>query len=865
MAARRSGLGSASDRPTASQPRNRQPSRPQQVADGSLDAQVSRLWGDGFAESCDVTVKLPASATTSGSWELRTNTSTIGVRRRVVESESVTSIGTLAPADADYELMGKLGEGGMGTVYAARQAAIGRLIALKMIKPEHAADGHARSKFLAEAVVTGDLDHPNVVPIYDLGMGADGQLFYAMKQVQGEAWSEVMAGKSQAENLEILLRVADAVACAHARGVIHKDLKPQNVMLGSFGEVYVMDWGLAASVDEHGKAMPVADSPVGGTPRYMPPEVALGEVGRIGYASDVYLLGGILYNIVTGEHVHPGEDVRTCLLNAALNVLSPTAAQGELVDIARRALMTDPADRYPDVKSFQASIRSYQAHAQSIDLTRRGSMELRSAKGSGDYQQYARAVFSYEEALATWPENPTAVREAVEARVAYATYALSMGDLDLAAAIMDRPQLRRFGLHRDIQAARAARAWTRRTHRALRVLALSLTGVVIITLATAIVLVWRAKDRAVTAEREKTDAERRKLAIEQQARESLERRGRAWPHYLEGRDLAQRPAKRDAARVAFDQAIAIDPEFRDAIFERAFLLQWTFNDAEGAIADYTRANELSVAIGGKGDSKALRLLGDLWRDRIDGRADPAQALACYEQAAAINPTDPNCRLARILTLEMKGEHATALQLVRTLAEEETGLWEVHYAHGLLLVGYDRGGRSTIANPDWAQAGEAMGKAIKLMPTRNNLYNNRATFLINGASAAGRRLTAAELHRAMQDLSVAVNLDPDTRQPRENRIRLGENYGQWFEVAEDYAYLVTQNPASAAYRTGLGRALVMLGRVDEGLAELQRAQAIVPKDAMVRKIIAWAKQQRPAPKGAETPPVPDGGEVPPAVP
>ena len=135
----------------------------------------------------------------------------------------------------------------MGVVYAARQASIDRTVAIKMLKTDIARDADQREKFLSEAVVTGDLDHPNIVPIYDLGSNETGALFYSMKRVQGTPWMSVIERKSNPENIDILMKVADAVAFAHSRGVIHRDLKPENVMLGDFGEVLVMDWGLALS------------------------------------------------------------------------------------------------------------------------------------------------------------------------------------------------------------------------------------------------------------------------------------------------------------------------------------------------------------------------------------------------------------------------------------------------------------------------------------------------------------------------------------------------------------------------------------------------------------------------------------------
>ena len=268
----------------------------------------------------------------------------------------------------------------MGTVYSARQTSIDRLIALKMLKPSLVQNEETRSKFLAEAAVTGDIDHPNVVPVYDLGFGADGSLFYAMKRIDGQAWSAVIEDKTLSENLEILMRVCDAIACAHSRGVVHNDLKPHNVMLGSFGEVYVVDWGLAGSINERGKAIPVADSPIGGTPRFMSPEMARGEMDQVGVSSDVYLLGGMLFYIVSGDYPHPGNDVMTCLLNASENKLSETHADGELMDIALKALSSKPADRYESAKVFQSAIRIYQNHALSITSPNEVSLNYKMLK-----------------------------------------------------------------------------------------------------------------------------------------------------------------------------------------------------------------------------------------------------------------------------------------------------------------------------------------------------------------------------------------------------------------------------------------------------------------------------------------------------
>ena len=231
-------------------------------------------------------------------------------------------------AGADYELREVIGEGGVGVVYAARQASIDRTVAVKMLRPTNASKRDQREKFLSEAAVTGDLDHPNIVPIYDLGTNENGALFYSMKRVQGTPWMSVMERKALAENLEILMKVADAIGFAHSRGIIHRDLKPENVMLGEYGEVLVMDWGLALRMAEPGTSASVGQAgSMGGTPAYMSPEMATGPLESITPAADIYLLGALLYEIITQQPPHTGKNVMACLM---------AAAQSDSTDDSRR-------------------------------------------------------------------------------------------------------------------------------------------------------------------------------------------------------------------------------------------------------------------------------------------------------------------------------------------------------------------------------------------------------------------------------------------------------------------------------------------------------------------------------------------------
>lgn len=351
------------------------------------------------------------------------------------------------PREPEYELVKVLGEGGMGIVFTARQRSIDRDVALKMLKPKTARDKDQRAKFLSEAVVTGELDHPNIVPIYDVGASADQALFYSMKKVQGTPWLDVIKEKSTSENLDILMRTADAVAFAHSRGVIHRDLKPENTMLGDFGEVLVMDWGLAYSTEEFSKSESITSSTsMGGTPAYMAPEMATGPINKIGPQSDVYLLGAMLFEIVTGRPPHAGKNAMKCLMAAARNQIREPNPEnctkndptGELLEIAMKAMETEISNRYQTVQEMQAAIREYQSHRESVTLSTRAAADLKQARETRDYQDFARAVFAYEEAYAMWNGNDAAMEGLIEARFAYASVAEAKGDFDLGMSLLDR-------------------------------------------------------------------------------------------------------------------------------------------------------------------------------------------------------------------------------------------------------------------------------------------------------------------------------------------------------------------------------------------------------------------------------------------
>jgi WD40 repeat protein/serine/threonine protein kinase len=465
------------------------------------------------------------------------------------------------PAEVpDYELLDIIGEGGMGVVYAAHQSSIARTVAVKMLKPSAKTRADQRDKFISEAVVTGELDHPNIVPIYDLGSNDEGALFYSMKRVRGTPWDKVLHQKQLDENLSILLRVADAVAFAHAGGVIHRDLKPENVMLGDYGEVLVMDWGLARITPEfaHVDTVFQPDS-LGGTPAYMSPEMARGPVESINKTSDIYLLGAILYEIIGGQPPHSGRDVMQCLMAASQNRIDPVRYEGELKEIALKAMATRQEDRYQSVKEFQEAIRVYQSHSESLVLTAHANQNLQKARASEDYQLYARALYGCQEALALWEENHRARTLLADTQQDYAQCALDNGDLDLAASLLDTSNAEHQELLTRIEAARAERNARQRRLRYAKIAVAALIAGIITTSTVATFVVRHQRNKAIAAELQARAAEQAEAVARRQAEQDRDAARRA----KEEEEIARKDAELAKENESVARTAAEDAKIRE--------------------------------------------------------------------------------------------------------------------------------------------------------------------------------------------------------------------------------------------------------------------------------------------------------------
>jgi eukaryotic-like serine/threonine-protein kinase len=233
--------------------------------------------------------------------------------------------------DARYEITGVAGHGGMGTVYVARDRVLDRDVAVKVLD---VADQHGSraARLQREAHILARLDHPAIVPVHDAGMLPDGRSFYVMKLVRGRRLDELVTSEAPLQHrLNAYARILDAVAFAHAHGIVHRDLKPANVMVGAFGEVYVMDWGVAQDTTAE------SDMAVVGTPGFMPPEQELARA-PVDARADIFALGALLAQLA-GESAPPA-----------------------LKAIAEKARDPDANRRYQDVAALAGDLSRFRSH-----------------------------------------------------------------------------------------------------------------------------------------------------------------------------------------------------------------------------------------------------------------------------------------------------------------------------------------------------------------------------------------------------------------------------------------------------------------------------------------------------------------------
>jgi serine/threonine-protein kinase len=405
--------------------------------------------------------------------------------REPAESETPVHRPSGGEQQGRYEVVGEIARGGVGVILKGRDIDLGRDVAMKVLHERHADNTELLERFIEEAQVGGQLQHPGIVPVYELGLQRDGRPFFAMKLVKGRTLANVLADRKDPTEkrgrlLEAFARTCETMAYAHARGVIHRDIKPSNIMLGNYGEVLVVDWGFAkilgtggiadeqratrtaqdvsviASVRSEGEGSSgsVAGS-VMGTPAYMPPEQALGEIEQLDERSDVFSLGGILCEILTGKPPYVGErhDLLVMAAQAKLDDarerIERCGADPELERICLDCLEPMRARRPKNAAELAERVRAHLAGIE--DRARGAEIEAARAHTRRRLSLALAAVILVAAGLGIWIQNEnhdrnTAARAEVAAALGQASERLGAGDWDAAEA----------GAQRAVELARVA-------------------------------------------------------------------------------------------------------------------------------------------------------------------------------------------------------------------------------------------------------------------------------------------------------------------------------------------------------------------------------------------------------------------------
>jgi serine/threonine protein kinase len=271
--------------------------------------------------------------------------------------------------------------------------------------------------------------------------------------VQGTTWKSLLHPATEEEkglssrytlkeHIEILHAVTNALAFAHEKNIIHRDLKPANVMLGRFGEVILLDWGMAVSLEPCDEIISLKETNgFGGTLPYMAPEMACAEIEHVGKHSDIYLLGAILYEILTGQPPHAGKTTPEMWKSALNNSIAPPedgkSVDLDLLDIALKAMAHEPGDRFPDAVAFKDALKEWETHLTGRKMLQRAHEILVEADKTHDYKLYSQALGFYNEADQSWPENPDVAKGRDAVLLAYIFLAQNQGDYDLALSLLD--------------------------------------------------------------------------------------------------------------------------------------------------------------------------------------------------------------------------------------------------------------------------------------------------------------------------------------------------------------------------------------------------------------------------------------------
>jgi len=505
-------------------------------------ATYARRGGSAEQLSALINPELPSWIVTPAEFDAETP-SAVGAIKEPPDHERITPSAAIPahrphPLDAPrtvsqgFKLHRMVGRGGMGEVWAAVQGTLQRPVAVKRLRndvflPNSEHYARALSDFQLEAMVAGRLEHPNIVPIHDLGADEKGRPLIAMKLVEGETWSDVLAADNKtmsppdflAKHLPILLGMANAVAFAHDRGIVHRDLKPSQVMVGSFGEVLLMDWGLAISWRKTDRrdtpaislSNPSSATSPAGTPAFMAPEQTRDDANGVGPHTDVFLLGGTLYYLLTGSYPYVAATSHGAFLQAREAMQERPEDRSpdrwipkDLADISMRAMAPLPANRFASAKDFHAAVNDWMTgaaqrrEAQALVNEATAALDARPSQ----YAAFNSILTLLDRARGLWADAPRAQAMRSRALEGYARRALSLGDLTLARAQAENiePAARRDEVMLDVERAAVLAAKLERQRRwAMRAT---------VALLTAVIVGGALFARSLDAQRQRADAAR---------------------------------------------------------------------------------------------------------------------------------------------------------------------------------------------------------------------------------------------------------------------------------------------------------------------------------------------------------------------
>ncbi len=711
---------------------------------------------------------------------------------------------------ANYRVEGELARGGMGVLLRGRDVDLGREVALKVLREDLASRPEIVQRFVEEAQIGGQLQHPGIVPVYELGLMADQRPFFAMKLVRGRTLADALQGvdrRGRRKLLDVFASVCQTIAYAHSRGVVHRDLKPGNVLIGGFGEVQVIDWGLAkvlgTSVDElrartelvatsrsSGAGAPSQFGAVMGTPAYMAPEQARGETEKIDERTDVFALGATLCEILTGNPPYVGDAERTTVqaaraeLDDARQRLEQCDADRELVELCRDCLTPQP-----ELRPRSAEVVAQRMSAYLAALAERArDAELEAARSRERAKASVRMTVAGALLVVVGSSAWFVRREAHAAEIGglQRNVLADLGEAGEARAAGD------FG--RALAAAERARARTEGREE----------------------LEQLGRDASAALEAVRTQ--------ERAAREAAE---------LERSNRSLLTAVEEVRRPEGDDVYPNDWALLDRAYEQAF-------ESNGLPLDQPGRTPSLEALASRGLTVELAGVLDEWSNvrRNAQREEQADALAQLASALDSDPLRQRLRQA-LATKDVDALREIAARSAEALVSAPT-LWLLGHAlaqAGELERAIETLERARLRHPRDFKLALELARTLHIARERKSeesLAHYQAALALRPDLVAvwhdfGQALVeGGRTERALELFRRAAELAPDDLHVAQHVANTLSRLGRYEEAAQVFEGLVERDPNSALLRVELGLALSAFGERDRALTHLERAVELDPR-------------------------------------